>query len=202
MKLFCKGDCKDGVVLVATAGVEAQSGRFRMEYKSMPQASMTPVSVSITNLTKSDSGKYSCTSEGTLAGAETQTFVVKVVDGEFFFTSLKILLHQRLRLFADDVVFTDKIKLFLSFSAQTAPQPKFTTTRPPTLETTPMPTSSASGTFISKTKKNKMSSYIVIFITDVLLFCRTAKTPKHNWTPPPPPNTNPNSLHPGNTVCR
>ncbi|XP_028439658.1 uncharacterized protein LOC114559275 [Perca flavescens] len=57
-KVFCKNDCKEKDLLVATTNVSAQSGRFGIEYEELiPGAN---VSVSISQLTKSDSGWYSC----------------------------------------------------------------------------------------------------------------------------------------------
>ncbi|XP_078025893.1 uncharacterized protein LOC144464121 isoform X2 [Epinephelus lanceolatus] len=60
-RLFCKEECKDGDILIDTHEVTAQRGRYSIKYKegTFP-ASYTILNVNITNLTESDSGRYSC----------------------------------------------------------------------------------------------------------------------------------------------
>ncbi|KAL3064799.1 hypothetical protein OYC64_000933 [Pagothenia borchgrevinki] len=63
-KIFCKGKCKDGNILVETTGDSAQRGRYSIEY-----VSNTILYVGITKLTKSDAGLYQC-------GLEDRPFLV------------------------------------------------------------------------------------------------------------------------------
>ncbi|XP_056279981.1 uncharacterized protein LOC130200056 [Pseudoliparis swirei] len=60
-KIFCKGKCIEGKVLIVTHEVTAQSGRYSIAYKegTFP-VSPTVLNVSITKLRKSDAGKYKC----------------------------------------------------------------------------------------------------------------------------------------------
>ncbi|XP_068582616.1 uncharacterized protein [Cebidichthys violaceus] len=60
-KIFCKEPCEEEDILIETDDVTAKSGRYSIEYKegTFPQTS-TILYVSITNLTKSDAGKYRC----------------------------------------------------------------------------------------------------------------------------------------------
>ncbi|XP_025757254.1 uncharacterized protein LOC106097303 isoform X2 [Oreochromis niloticus] len=57
--LFCKDQCKKGNILIETPDYTAQSGRYSIEYEK--DNFLTPiVHVSITQLSNSDSGRYSC----------------------------------------------------------------------------------------------------------------------------------------------
>ncbi|XP_067334906.1 uncharacterized protein [Channa argus] len=57
-KLFCKGDCTTGNILIETTSNRAQSGRYSIEYEGGFLPSL--MYVSITQLNKSDSGLYRC----------------------------------------------------------------------------------------------------------------------------------------------
>ncbi|KAK2850832.1 hypothetical protein Q5P01_007108 [Channa striata] len=57
-KFFCKGRCEDHNVLLKTDDFKAKRGRYRITYKNQPPGGK--LSVTITNLTRSDSGGYSC----------------------------------------------------------------------------------------------------------------------------------------------
>ncbi|XP_067334980.1 triggering receptor expressed on myeloid cells 1-like isoform X2 [Channa argus] len=60
-KLFCKGGCTTGNILIETTSNRAQSGRYSIEYKEgFLQSHQTHMYVSITQLNKSDSGLYRC----------------------------------------------------------------------------------------------------------------------------------------------
>ncbi|XP_022619626.1 polymeric immunoglobulin receptor-like [Seriola dumerili] len=58
-KVFCKNQCKEEDILIETTNNRAQSGRYSMEYK---EGSLNggDLFVTITQLTKSDSGRYWC----------------------------------------------------------------------------------------------------------------------------------------------
>ncbi|XP_059206088.1 uncharacterized protein LOC131985068 [Centropristis striata] len=59
--MFCKDECGEGNILVETEEDRAQSGRYSIKYKEgFYPASDTLLYVSITDLTKSDSGRYRC----------------------------------------------------------------------------------------------------------------------------------------------
>ncbi|XP_033987632.1 uncharacterized protein LOC117483411 [Trematomus bernacchii] len=60
-KIFCKGKCEEGNILVETTGDSAQRGRYSIDYKEGTYpVSETVLYVSITKLTKSDAGRYQC----------------------------------------------------------------------------------------------------------------------------------------------
>ncbi|CAI5648611.1 uncharacterized protein LOC100694103 [Oreochromis niloticus] len=60
-KLLCKNQCERGNILIETANVVAQSGRYFMTYKEEEFPTRHAVfSVSITQLEKSDAGLYRC----------------------------------------------------------------------------------------------------------------------------------------------
>ncbi|XP_018519953.1 CMRF35-like molecule 5 isoform X20 [Lates calcarifer] len=66
-KIFCKNECKeDKDILIKTVKDRAQSGRYSIEYKEGTLlVSSTLLYVTITQLTKSDSGRYWCGLERT-----------------------------------------------------------------------------------------------------------------------------------------
>ncbi|XP_067449412.1 CMRF35-like molecule 8 isoform X2 [Thunnus thynnus] len=55
---FCKNECTKKDILVEMNNNRAQRGRYIMEYKETPEGSR--LDVTITQLTKSDSGRYRC----------------------------------------------------------------------------------------------------------------------------------------------
>ena len=81
---FCKEKCEEGNVLIETTDVRAQSGRYSLEYEEgfYPKSS-TILYVSISQLTKSDSGRYRCGLERTVLTDEFSEFEIRVSDGEF-----------------------------------------------------------------------------------------------------------------------
>ncbi|XP_062283199.1 uncharacterized protein LOC133987773 [Scomber scombrus] len=56
-KFFCKGECKEENILIKTDDVTAQSGRYSIKYKDGSSGTRS-VTVTITQLTKSDAGRY------------------------------------------------------------------------------------------------------------------------------------------------
>ncbi|XP_039657800.1 uncharacterized protein LOC120559833 isoform X2 [Perca fluviatilis] len=77
-KFFCKNECKQGDLLIETTDVTAQSGRYGMEYEKLrPGAN---VWVSISQLTKSDSGLYRCGLGRPLSPDLYADFEIRVVD--------------------------------------------------------------------------------------------------------------------------
>ncbi|KAF1391061.1 hypothetical protein PFLUV_G00064680 [Perca fluviatilis] len=77
-KFFCKNECKQGDLLIETSDVTAQSGRYGMEYETSKLK--TNVSVSISQLTRSDSGLYRCGLGRPLSAASYTDFRIRVVD--------------------------------------------------------------------------------------------------------------------------
>ncbi|XP_038577624.1 polymeric immunoglobulin receptor-like isoform X1 [Micropterus salmoides] len=78
-KFFCKNECKAEDILVKTDDVRAQSGRYSIEYRD-GSSGRGIVSVTITNLTKSDSGRYRCGLGGTSVPESFSDFEVRVSD--------------------------------------------------------------------------------------------------------------------------
>ncbi|XP_041655827.1 uncharacterized protein LOC121517835 [Cheilinus undulatus] len=78
MKTLQRGD---GQILLETTGSRAQRGRYRMEYDEAERAysSMT-LHVSITELKKDDSGRYSCVFDEGRRPSLTQEFELRVED--------------------------------------------------------------------------------------------------------------------------
>ncbi|XP_051280278.1 uncharacterized protein LOC127376922 isoform X2 [Dicentrarchus labrax] len=79
-KIFCKRECEGKDILIETNENRAQSGRYSIEYKEgfYPKY-LTLLNVSITNLTKSDSGRYRCWLDRTLIDS-TEDFELRVED--------------------------------------------------------------------------------------------------------------------------
>lgn len=79
-KFFCRGQCKEKDVLIETNLDKHQSGRYSIESKTQF------LYVTITQLTKSDSGLYRCGSGTTQSSRSSyEKFEIIVVDGELFF---------------------------------------------------------------------------------------------------------------------
>ncbi|KAK2850844.1 hypothetical protein Q5P01_007120 [Channa striata] len=78
-KFFCKDECAEEGILVKTDGVRAHSGRYSINYKRGSFGRMI-LSVTITNMTKSDSGQYRCGLGKTLAPDSFADFLVRVTD--------------------------------------------------------------------------------------------------------------------------
>ncbi|XP_026223951.1 mucin-5AC-like isoform X2 [Anabas testudineus] len=79
MKFFCKDQCKEEGILIKTDGVTANNGRYSMKFKN-GSSGQGILSVSITNLTKSDSGRYICGLGKSSAPDSNSDFVVRVSD--------------------------------------------------------------------------------------------------------------------------
>lgn len=71
----------DGEILLETTGSRAERGRYRMEYDEAElQLSVETLYVSITELEKDDSGRYSCVFDGGRRSFLTQEFELRVED--------------------------------------------------------------------------------------------------------------------------
>ncbi|XP_050927451.1 polymeric immunoglobulin receptor isoform X4 [Lates calcarifer] len=78
-KFFCKNECKGEDVLIQTDDVRANRGRYSIEYKG-ESSGRGIVSVTIRNLTQSDSGRYRCGLGGSLVPESYTDFGVRVSD--------------------------------------------------------------------------------------------------------------------------
>lgn len=98
-KLFCKEKCEKGNILIETTDDSAQSGRYSIKYIEGFFLIHTVVYVSITELEKSDSGRYRCSLDRTPSDhlSLNWDFEVVVTEGEFLqkvtktFMSLRII---------------------------------------------------------------------------------------------------------------
>lgn len=78
-KIFCKEKCGEKDILVETTGDRAQTGRYSIEFREKTKF----LYVSITNLTKSDSGRYRCSLDKKFFPDSSEEFEIRVTDGEF-----------------------------------------------------------------------------------------------------------------------
>ncbi|XP_044206457.1 uncharacterized protein LOC122981771 isoform X3 [Thunnus albacares] len=76
---FCKGKCKEEDILIKTDDVTAQSGRYSIKYKDGSSGRRT-VTVTFTQLTKSDSGRYRCGLGGSSVPDSYSDFDITVID--------------------------------------------------------------------------------------------------------------------------
>ncbi|XP_007574498.1 polymeric immunoglobulin receptor-like [Poecilia formosa] len=74
-KIFCRDDCEGENVLIKTQADSAQSGRFSSEYQHQQE-----LVVSISPLTKSDSGTYHCGTGASVSAASFTQFQLRVTD--------------------------------------------------------------------------------------------------------------------------
>lgn len=82
MKFFCRRECKEDDILIKTPENEAQSSRYSIKYKNTAPAGGF-LSVTITNLTKSDSGRYRFGVGRSVLPDSYGEFDIRVLDGEF-----------------------------------------------------------------------------------------------------------------------
>ncbi|XP_073325611.1 polymeric immunoglobulin receptor-like [Pagrus major] len=78
-KFFCKEECKAEDILVKTEDVRAQNGRFSTEYE-VESSGRGVLTVTITDLTKSDAGRYRCGSGTDLVPDSYSDFEIRVSD--------------------------------------------------------------------------------------------------------------------------
>lgn len=90
-KFFCRQECKENI-LVETTQDKATNGRYSIEY-SKPFISAV-LNVSITQLTKSDSGRYRCGLKRNIIVDSHEEFEISVTDGEFLLRDIKLFLHS------------------------------------------------------------------------------------------------------------
>ncbi|CAI5648859.1 unnamed protein product [Oreochromis niloticus] len=76
--MFCKDDCKGQNILIETADVRDERGRYSIEYQA--EHGDPVLSVSISKLTESDSGQYSCGLGGSLSSVSYIHLRIIVVD--------------------------------------------------------------------------------------------------------------------------
>lgn len=84
---FCKDGCKKQDVLIETDRFRAQRGRYRIEYEGKGEFSVT-----IANLTRSDSGLFRCGVNVLSALNPCQAVELRVTEGEHVFLSVCIYL--------------------------------------------------------------------------------------------------------------
>uniref|UniRef100_A0A671YSP9 Immunoglobulin V-set domain-containing protein n=1 Tax=Sparus aurata TaxID=8175 RepID=A0A671YSP9_SPAAU len=82
IKFFCKEECKAEDILVKTKDVRGQNSRFSTEYEG-ESSGIGVLTVSITNLTKSDAGRYRSGLGTDLVPDTYCDFDIRVSDGEF-----------------------------------------------------------------------------------------------------------------------
>ncbi|XP_026010778.1 polymeric immunoglobulin receptor-like isoform X2 [Astatotilapia calliptera] len=76
-KMFCREECEGENILINTTDVRAQTGRYSIEYEI---ESVYVLYVSISKLTESDSGQYSCGLGGSSSSASYERFVIVVAE--------------------------------------------------------------------------------------------------------------------------
>ncbi|XP_074538445.1 polymeric immunoglobulin receptor-like [Halichoeres trimaculatus] len=79
-KFLCKESCRQTDILIETEAVSAQSGRFSIEWRRRGQSLSGDVFVNMSQLTKSDSGRYRCGVGGSVSSAKYDDFEITVVD--------------------------------------------------------------------------------------------------------------------------
>ncbi|PWA23250.1 hypothetical protein CCH79_00018975 [Gambusia affinis] len=79
-KFFCRETCEGENLLIRTSDDTAQIGRYRTEYVREASRTFSVLSVSISELTRSDAGRYRCGLEDSPSPASFQDFRLVVVD--------------------------------------------------------------------------------------------------------------------------
>ncbi|XP_023190533.1 uncharacterized protein LOC111608775 isoform X1 [Xiphophorus maculatus] len=79
-KIFCKENCEGGDILIKTRQPTDQRGRYRTEYVKESRANVFSLYVSVSELTRSDEGRYRCGLGDSSSSASYQEFRLVVVD--------------------------------------------------------------------------------------------------------------------------
>lgn len=79
-KFFCREECKEGHILIETTSQRAQSGRYSIKYDE--GFSRGTLFLTISQLTKSDSGLYRCGWGTPSSPTSYRQIEITVVDGE------------------------------------------------------------------------------------------------------------------------
>lgn len=82
MKFLCRGQCKEGDVLIKTDGATAKRDRYSMKYNN-GTFGQGILYMTFEHLNKSDSGKYRCGFGKTLLPDSFWDFEIRVSDGKF-----------------------------------------------------------------------------------------------------------------------
>ncbi|XP_044066032.1 uncharacterized protein LOC122882582 isoform X2 [Siniperca chuatsi] len=166
-KIFCKEECEGKDILVETTGDRAQSGRYSIEYKGAAFSSKH-MFVSITKLTKSDSGRYRCSLDRFLIPDSSEEFEIRVTDAPI--TSKP---NWTLRPFSTSVPSASTLKTTQSLRSSSGSS---TPSSASTLKTTQPP---AAATGVLTYLGLILGVMIVVFLAAVLIFCRKrASKPK------------------------
>ncbi|XP_027867160.1 polymeric immunoglobulin receptor-like isoform X6 [Xiphophorus couchianus] len=80
IKFFCRETCEGENLLIRTSDGAAQIGRYRTEYVREASRTFSVLSVSISELTRSDAGRYRCGLGDSSSSASFQDFRLVVVD--------------------------------------------------------------------------------------------------------------------------
>ncbi|XP_054912713.1 uncharacterized protein LOC129377011 [Poeciliopsis prolifica] len=82
LKFFCRETCEGENLLIRTSDAAAQIGRYRTEYVREASRTYSVLYVSISELTRSDAGRYRCglTDSSSSSSASFQDFRLVVVD--------------------------------------------------------------------------------------------------------------------------
>uniref|UniRef100_A0A087XAL3 Immunoglobulin subtype domain-containing protein n=1 Tax=Poecilia formosa TaxID=48698 RepID=A0A087XAL3_POEFO len=79
-KIFCRETCEGGNLLIRTSDDAAQIGRYRTEYVRQASKTFSVLSVTITQLTQSDSGRYRCKLDRAIRSDLDRDFSITVTD--------------------------------------------------------------------------------------------------------------------------
>ncbi|XP_016522854.1 polymeric immunoglobulin receptor-like isoform X3 [Poecilia formosa] len=79
-KIFCRETCEGGNLLIRTSDDAAQIGRYRTEYVRQASKTFSVLSVGISDLTRSDAGRYRCGLGDSSSSASFQDFRLVVLD--------------------------------------------------------------------------------------------------------------------------
>ncbi|XP_044066037.1 uncharacterized protein LOC122882585 [Siniperca chuatsi] len=165
-KIFCKEECEGKDILVETTGDRAQSGRYSIEYEGAILSSER-MFVSITKLTKSDSGRYRCILDRWIKDSS-EEFEIRVTDAPI--TSKP---NWTLRPFSTSVPSASTLKTTQSLRSSSGSS---TPSSASTLKTTQPP---AAATAVLPYLGLILAVMIVVFLAAVLIFCRKrASKPK------------------------
>ncbi|KAJ4933818.1 hypothetical protein JOQ06_006627 [Pogonophryne albipinna] len=182
---FCKEPCERKYILIETTNASAQRGRYSIDYKD------GGFFVTITQLNKSDSGRYLCAAGTSLTRNSYKDIEITVVDGYVLYVSIDQLTqsdsgwyrcglgrpdskdpYQRFRLIVTDALTTSTPSSSVpSASTETSNQSESSTSLPASPKTTEQRETSTSEGVVLYVRLTLVVLVIVSSLS-VLVFCR------------------------------
>lgn len=83
-RMFCRNNCNEEDILVETSGNKQENGRYSIKHEKKGSPPVDMITVKITNVTRSDAGRYRCFYERPVNSSYSE-FIIEVIEGKCLF---------------------------------------------------------------------------------------------------------------------